>query len=312
MNTAFSTKLPGLQFAWDATSLSAFKECPRKYYYSIVLGYEPKQRSYHLTFGIFYHEALETYDHARSSGLSHDQSTQAAIWSTLKKTWDTQLQRPWNSGDPYKNRFTLIRTIIWYLDHFADDPISTIQLANGKPAVELSFRYEFPYRMGTGESVIACGHLDRLGEIGGGVWVVDRKTTKHELNERYFQQFSPDTQMTWYTLAGKIVYDVPVQGVILDGAQVLVNSSRFQRQPISRTRSQLDEFIGDVKLLLGQAEGYAEDNYWPQNTASCFNFGGCKFRSICSRSPEVRQQFLDDPTQFQKRIWDPLVVRGDV
>jgi hypothetical protein len=311
-NTAFSKILPTLQFAFDSTSLTALKECPRKYEYSIVRGYEPKQRSYHLTFGILYHEALETYDHERSKGLEHDRATRAAVLSTLTKTWDSKSQRPWNSGDQYKNRFTLVRTIVWYLDHFADDPIRTIQLANGRPAVELSFRYEFPFVFGTGDTAIACGHLDRLGEIGGGVWVVDRKTTKHELNERYFQQYSPDNQMSWYTLAGKIIGSTPVQGVILDAAQVLVNSSRFQRQPISRTQSQLDEFIKDIQHYLGLAEQYADDNYWPQNVTACFNYGGCKFRSICSRSPEVRDQFLNDETQFTKRIWDPLIARGDI
>lgn len=312
INSSFSTVTPNLQLAWDSTSLSAFKQCPRLYYYSIVLGYEPKQRSYHLTFGLLYHSALETYDHERSRGMDHDSATCAAVYQTLVKTWDKQLQRPWNSGDSYKNRFTLTRTIVWYLDHFADDPIRTIQLANGKPAVELSFRYEFPFRFSNGETVVACGHLDRLGEISGSTWVVDRKTTKHDLGDRFFEQFTPDTQMTWYTLAGKVIGSVPVQGVILDGAQILVNSSRFQRQPISRTQSQLDEFISDIKHYLRSAEQYAEDSYWPQNTASCFNFGGCKFRSICSRSPEVRDQFLNDQTMFQKRIWDPLQVRGDV
>ncbi|HUP79529.1 MAG TPA: PD-(D/E)XK nuclease family protein, partial [Pirellula sp.] len=229
MNSSFSTITPNLQLAWDSTSLSAFKTCPRLYYYSIVLGYEPKQRSYHLTFGLIYHSALETYDHERSRGVDHDGATWAAVWHTLKETWDTKLQRPWNSGDSYKNRFTLVRTIVWYLDHFADDPITTVQLSNGKPAVELSFRYKFPHTFSNGETVVACGHLDRLGELGGSTWVVDRKTTKHELNERFFDQFTPDTQMTWYTLAGKVIGSVPVQGVILDGAQVLVNSSRFQR-----------------------------------------------------------------------------------
>jgi hypothetical protein len=282
------------------------------YEYSIVRGYEPKQRSFHLTFGIAYHEALEIYDHRRSEGLTHDYAVRAAVWHTLTKTWDQKLQRPWNSGDQYKNRFTLVRTIVWYLDHFADDPIRTIQLANGRPAVELSFRYEFPHRFGTGEAAIACGHLDRLGEIGGGVWVIDRKTTKHELNSRYFEQYSPDNQMSWYTLAGKIIGETPVQGVILDAAQILVGSSRFQRQPISRTQSQLDEFIRDISSYLERAEQYAEDNYWPQNTTACFNYGGCKFRAVCARSPEVREAFLNDETQFQKRTWDPLVARGDV
>lgn len=313
MNTSFSAQLPTLQLAWDSTSLSALKECPRKYYYSIVLGYEPRQRSFHLTFGILYHEALEAYDHARATNKDHDTATGAAVLCALKNSWDFKLRRPWSSPDANKNRFTLIRTVIWYLDHFADDAIETVILANGKPAVELSFRHEGPIHFhSVKQNAIICGHMDRLGSIGGQVWVVDRKTTKHAIDENYFKQYTPDNQMSAYSVAGKVVFNVPVQGVIIDAAQVMVTFSRYRRGFAHRTAAMLDEWIRDTATYLAQAEEYAEENYWPQNDKSCFNYGGCPFRPICARSPEVRQAFLDDKTQYSKRVWDPLQVRGDV
>ena len=58
-NSAFSKSLPGLQIAWDSTSLGTLKECPRKYQYSIMLGKQPREISVHLTFGLYYHAALE-------------------------------------------------------------------------------------------------------------------------------------------------------------------------------------------------------------------------------------------------------------
>lgn len=311
MNTSFSTTLSNLQIAWDSTSLSLLKECPRKYYYSIVEGWEPKARSFHLTFGILYHQALETYDLAIARSKSHDEATCAAVSVALKNSWDHNLNRPWYSGDNHKNRFTLIRTIVWYLEQFAEDPIETITLSNGRPAVELSFRFQFPFTFGTGEDAILCGHMDRLGSISGGTWVIDRKTTKHEIrDDRYFNRYSPDNQMSLYSLAGKVVYNIPTQGVIIDAAQVMVTFSRFQRGFANRTQSQLDEFAKDIKEYLGHVDDYAYENYWPMNDKSCFNYGGCPFREICSRSPEVREQFLH--ANFQRRTWDPLVVRGDV
>ena len=139
-NTSFSRLLPGLQLAVDSTSLDEFKTCPRKYYYSIVLGYEPLATSFHLTFGLLYHGALERYDHKKSEGLSHDDAVDFAIDWLLRSTWNTELSRPWTSGDANKNRYTLLRTVVDYLDKFGrEDVLETIQLANGKPAVELSF-----------------------------------------------------------------------------------------------------------------------------------------------------------------------------
>lgn len=312
MNTSFSTTLPTLQIAWDSTSLSALKECPRKYFYSIVLGFEPRQRSFHLTFGILYHEALETYDLERTKGASHDEATRAAVRRALRSSWHPELKRPWNSGNQYKNRFTLIRTIVWYLDQFSSDIIETIILSNGRPAVELSFSFDFQYTFPNGEPSKLCGHIDRLGKIANGVWVLDRKTTQHAIDDNYFKRYSPDNQMSLYSFAGKIVYNVPTQGVIIDAAQILVNGSRFQRGFAHRTEEQLHEWAEDTTQYIARAYEYAAKNYWPMNDKSCFNYGGCPFREICSRSPEVREEFLNDPLHFQKRTWDPMRARGDV
>lgn len=311
MNSSFSTTLPTLQTAWDSTSLSALKTCPRLYQYSIVLGYEPRQRSVHLTFGILYHEALETYDHSRSAGVSHDGATCTAVLRALKSTWNKDLSRPWSSGDSCKNRLTLVRTIVWYLDAFAEDPIQTIKLANGKPAVELSFRHSLPYEFReTWEPAILCGHIDRLGDIGGQTWVIDRKTTKHAIDDSFFKRFSPDNQMSAYSFAGRIVYNEPAHGVIIDAAQVLVNGSRFRRGFAHRSPGQLDEWLKDTLYWIGEAERYAVANYWPMNDKSCFNYGGCPFREVCAQSPEYRERYLE--MGFSKRVWDPLQVRGDI
>lgn len=310
MNSAFSTQNPSLQFAWDSTSLSAFKTCPRLYYYSIVKGYAPKTRSFHLTFGIWYHEALETYDHARARGESHERAVLAAVHRTLVSSWERELNRPWLSLDPNKNRLTLVRTIVWYLDQFATDPIETVILANGTPAVELSFRYPFPLTLSTGDGVLFCGHLDRVGTISGQAWIIDRKTTKHAIDDRYFQQYSPDNQMSAYSLAGRIVYNIPVQGVIVDAAQVMVTFSRFKRGFAHRTDSQLEEWTRDTVGYIKHADQCAQENYWPMNDKACFNYGGCPFRPVCSRAPEVRELFLE--ADYTKRVWDPLQVRGDI
>lgn len=309
-NTAFSLTLPGLQVAWDSTSLSALKTCPRLYYYTMVEGWEPRSRSFHLTFGLLYHAALERYDHSRANGADHDASMSAAVRTAMENSWDYDLQRPWMSPDANKNRFTLVRTIVWYLDQFAEDAAETVRLANGKPAVELSFKYDFPLTFSTGEGAIYCGHLDRVAKIGGAVWILDRKTTKHAIGPDYFQQYSPDNQMSAYALAGKIIYNIPVSGVIIDAAQVMVTFSRFTRGFAHRTESQLEEWMGDTQHYLKMADSYAQAQHWPMNDKACGMYGGCAFRQICSRSPEVRSQFL--AANFQRRVWDPLIQRGDI
>lgn len=308
-NTSFSPTLPKLQLAFDSVSSGTLKECPRKYELAIILGWRTKRENIHLEFGIVMHSAREQYYAQRAEGVAHEEALEFALAWLMNATWDHELNRPRVvfCEDSYKNRFTAARTLIWYLDQWRDDPLETIILANGKPAVEISFRYPIGVQAGTGEDFLLCGHIDRLVTFGGQRWSSDLKTTKHGLDAHFFAQFTPDNQFSGYSYAGKIILAEPTAGIIVDGVQVAVGFSRFARGLVHRTKAQLDEWMRGLVVLLRQAEQYAREDFWPMNEKSCF---GCSFRGICSHSPQVREQWLK--ADFVKHIWDPLTVRGDV
>lgn len=307
INTAFSLELPTLQLAWDSVSIGALKTCPRYYQYTIVEGWQPKRKSVHLDFGIWFHSARERYYHAKAEGKTHDEAVKVAVKYVLSATWNRVLGKPWFSDDPNKNRFTLVRTVVWYLDHWKDDPLETVILANGKPAVELSFRFETHYEALTGEMFWLSGHLDRIAKMNDLVYLSDLKSTKHTLDQNYFSQFSPDNQMSLYPFAAKVVFNQQVQGMIVDAAQVAVSFSRFTRGPVLRSDAQLEEWYQGFGHYLKHAEDYAVAKFWPQNDKACFR---CDFRDICSKSPQSREIWLK--AGFVKRMWDPLISRGDV
>lgn len=310
-NTSLSLLTPNMQIAVDSTSLGAFKTCPRYYQLSILEGWQPRDLSVHLIFGLHFHAALERYDHLRFSGMSHTDALREVVRYTLALTWDAKRNRPWQSDDAYKNRFTLLRSVVWYLDQFGeDDPIKTVRLANGKPAVELSFKFDSQYRTRNGEQILLCGHLDRLATLNDKPFVLDRKTTKSTINARFFDKFSPDNQMSLYAVAGKVVYGISVEGIIVDGAQIAQSFTRFQRGVVPRSEPVLEEWYFDLGQNLAYMEYCASNNYWPMNDKSCGNYGGCAFRDICSRSPSTRAEWLN--ASFHRRVWDPLIARGDV
>lgn len=306
-NTSFSMDLPTLQFAWDSTSMTALKTCPRLYYYSIIQGYSPRAESVHLTFGLHYHSALEHYYVLQAKGLPHEEALRSVVRKTLDATWNRPLGRPWTSDHKQKHRESLLRTIIWYLDQFKSDPFETVILHDGSPAVELTFRLQTSYSMMTGEPVLWCGHLDRLAKFNDDSFVVDHKTTTSTIDERFFDSFSPNNQFSGYTFAGQVVYQTPLKGIVINGAQIAVSFSRFRRQLIMRPPEVLDEWYKNLGYYFTAAERYATDGYWPMNESACSNYGGCTFRSICSKSPSVRQTWLD--ADFTRRTWDPLVAR---
>jgi hypothetical protein len=267
VNTSFSPLLPTLQLAWDSTSLGAFKTCPRLYQLSILEGYAPRMESVHLTFGQHYHSALEAYDHCRAAGGDYEAACREAVLTALRGTWADG--HPWNSEDKYKNRLTLLRTVVWYLAQFEDDPFETVLLANGRPAVELSFRLNSGFMATTGEEFLLCGHMDRIATHQGITYIVDRKTTKSQLDQSFIHKFSPDNQFTTYILAGTAVWALPVRGIIVDGAQVAVTFSRFERGIVERHQTQLQEWYRDWGLWVGMANTFAQMGYWPMNDKSC-------------------------------------------
>jgi hypothetical protein len=306
LNTSFSLKLPTLQIAWDSTSLSALKRCPRLYEYSIVRGYTGRRENIHFAFGIWFHAALEFYDRAKAKGVPHNAALDETVRRALIATWNFKLNRPWTSEEPTKTRETLIRAIVWYLDKFGEnDTMQTIIFADGEPAVEKSFRFEVGLRSHlTDEEYLLCGHIDRLTHFNDRIWIQDRKTTKFALNDNYFDMYSPDNQVSLYILAGQVVYPEPIRGFVIDAVQTLVEGNRFQRGEVTRTPSQLDEWVRDLQYWLRQAEVFAHDNYWPQNDKACY---GCEFRKVCGASPEVREPLLRG--LFEQRVWDPLQTR---
>jgi hypothetical protein len=298
------------QFAWDSTSLKAFKKCPRYYYYSILCGYRPLEQSPHLTFGIAYHSALEALDHIKVKREATDEDLYEIVRATLLsvgKRGEDGAWVPWESGHEKKNLESLVRTVIFYFEQFRNDAVENVTLANGRAAVELSFRYNLPTSV-QGVQAQYSGHLDKLCTFGGQTYFLDRKTTGSYLNERYFKQFSPDVQMTGYTFAGQIALGDRVVGGIVDAAQIGVGFTRFARDFITRTEEQLEEWLTDTCLSIRQAEMFAQEGYWPLNETACANYGGCQFQEICGRSPTVRPNLI--ATRFVVERWDPLASRG--
>lgn len=358
----------GRQWAWDSTSLKDAETCLRLYYYRHIEGWTPARKSVHLLFGGWYATALERYHKLLALGSTEDEALAKVVHEALIATWfyppcpdcsgrghfDVTEQarqqmtwagkvdwaheecekcfgtgvlrdegKPWESDHNFKTRENLIRTIIWYIDQFGeDDPLKVVHLADGTPAVEYSFTFELT------DSLVYCGHIDRLVEYQGELYVQDQKTTGTTVTQRYFEQFHhPDTQMTGYTFAGKVIASKPVKGVIIDAAQIAVGFSRFDRGFTFRTPAQLEEWHStslyhieraristDAYNSLVRANEYStstEEKYkhleiaFPMNPTSCDKYGGCAFKSVCSRSPEVRPQFLKADF-VQGPRWNPL------
>lgn len=291
----------GVQFAWDATSVELAQTCLRKYYYTMVLGIQPKTLSVHLLFGAIYATALEHFYKYRFEGDSIEDALRKVVREALIESWDFENNLPKVFDDTKKTRFNLIRTIVWYIEQFAvetKDGLITYELDNGKPAVELSFALEIE------NDLILCGHLDRVSKMGDRLYIVDQKTTGGTVGTYYFNTFDLSNQMSQYTFAGKAILNIPVSGVIIDAAQIAVNFTRFERGITTRSKSQLREWHENTLDTISRAQEATRRGKFPMNLTACGNYGGCPFRGLCSQSPEVRDNYIK--SDYTSHNWDPI------
>jgi hypothetical protein len=270
----------------------------------MIRGVKPAMENVHLLFGGIYASALENFYKWRAEGDSIDDAMIKTVRLALEQSWDFENGHPKAFIHNAKTRVNLIRTIVWYIEQFGDeteDGMQTHHLSSGKPAVELSFALELS------DDVIYCGHLDRVVDYGGHLYVMDQKTTGTTPGSYFFDQFSPSNQMSGYSWAGQIVLKSPIKGVIIDAAQIAVNFTEFARGITTRTEDQILEWQESAKYTISLAQSATKLNKFPMNAASCGNYGGCPFRTVCSRTPYLREQFLK--ADFVEHNWDPIKER---
>lgn len=327
VNSSFSLLNPFLQFAWDSTSLGSFKECERKYYYAVVCGYQTPVEQIDLTFGIHYHALLDHFEKRAAQGQDFTDNQREMVREALSigvyVPADEELYphsdpvwQPWDSDHPNKNKRTLIRSVIWYTENTKQDVLSTVKLADGTSATELSFRYELGTKTTYGENILLCGHLDRLVHFGSDIFFLDYKTTKSTINAEYFKRYLMDNQMSNYSVGAKVAFGMPVKGGIVDAVQLAVSFSRFERGFIHRNEENLEEWLDQAQTYINRAQAAAVNakglqeigldpaGAYLMNDKACFL---CHFKDICAKHPKVRGSFLEG--NFVKRQWDPLLPR---
>ena len=292
----------GNQLIWDASSLNQ-SICWRKYKYTVIDNLRP--RSVYSTlktdFGKAYHAAGEAYDTAIFEDRPRSEAVDEAVKVAL--TWAPKLAKPenWEEENPGKRwdnartLETLVRAIVWYSEQYAEDRARTIMLPDGKPAIEVRFEVPLPL-----EGKRYSGRIDRIVDVEGALYILDRKTTGYDLGSRYARGFQTDNQVFSYIFAMRQM-GVPVAGFLVDACQLLVGGNRFQRILVDPDESAIEDWLNGAYWKIEQGNRFAHEDFWPQDFQACSMYGGCQFRDICGSGTHMREQKLAERFEVYER-----------
>ena len=291
---------PPFPIAIDSTLRAAFVSCPRKFELEYLHHWKQTRMSIHLRAGAAFARGLEV---SRIAFWQNKHSAPDAIGLgaiALVKSYGT-IEEP-NESD--KSLVNMLGALCeYFLQYgFHTDSIQPLFL-NGKPCVECSFAIEIPGTVHpeTNDPILYSGRFDLLGLYNNQLFVVDEKTAS-QLGPSWYNNWTLRSQITGYCWAAQ-EFNHPVVGAIIRGLAILKRDYKHAEAIESRTKFEIDRWLFQLKRDINRMVECWKEGYFDYNLdASCANYGGCTFLSVCKSSNP--QRWLE--AEYVQRIWDPL------
>lgn len=274
----------------DNTAMSAYNRCPRLYDYSMRQHMRSKgSPSPALAFGKLWHTMLEW--HYKSNGDS-----QVVIDKALKAGIDH------DHPDDYRTVERAVLEYGKYVKHFgmpSEEQYTTFGYPDS-PLIEIATSVAndallYPYTV----------KIDRFIERDGEIYVEDYKTTSR-WESNFFKKFKLDNQMRGYAFAGGLIAGRPIAGVRVNVLVCRKNDSQFEREVITYTPEQLDEWLENYNTTVSSIQRAYLDGFRANFTdgACSGKYGLCQYFGACTIRKGLRQQVLE--RDFEYNPWNPL------
>lgn len=294
MTTPFPTVL-------DATIIAAFRSCPRKAFLEYIEHWKPLEQSVHLHAGAAYAEGMEA---ARTAFYVEEHSVEDSIAAGLLAllTAYGDFECP---SDSAKSAERTAGALEFYFSHYrlGEDKAVPMTLPGGKRGIEFSFLEPLPELLHpeTGDPLLYSGRMDMMCSYEGMNLGEDDKTTSR-LGATWPRQWDLRSQFTGYVW-GAAQAGIKLDGFLVRGVSILKTKYDTLQAITYRPQWIIDRWYAQVLRDARRMLRCWEEGYWDLNLdASCENYGGCPFKSVCQmREP---QPLLD--MQFQRRKWDPV------
>lgn len=260
---------------FDSSSLKTYISCPRLYYWRYVRHLLPKgYKSAPLDFGTAIHEGLRiwytTHDIDEAIEVFHD------LWDERFEDKKRTHERGDNLLRGYAERYR-VETFDWI-----SEP-------------EMVFKLDL-----FGNTFV--GRFDGVISFQGTPLIIDHKTATR-MGNSYFYQFRPDMQMSAYVWAGKQLFDVDIEGALINVLYFTTRQMDYYRSITQRQPWEIQEFLDVASRNIEEIKSRDPNNHmdWEPRWEYCQHWGTCKYRDLCTeKNPEPLVDSL-----YRIDEWDP-------
>lgn len=292
----------------DATKLETFLECPRRFFYKYVLGWEPEFTNHDLVFGQAWHIAME---YLLLNGYGSEQVMEAhRLFSNhYEKYFPIEVQ---SELEPKTSSNALLALTYYCARYGVEDSLFTVLYTEIAGSITVLNGRIIYFRMDT-----------VIDDPQHGICSLEHKTAK-SLERTFQDKWLLHNQPNLYTHVLYCMFPVDsVHGVIINGTALYKQGPRtkkppaeFLRVPCRRTPEMmnvwihnldrwLDDLYNEYDLLMSTKDSDDFMSAFKQNTTNCTQYWGCRYKDFCVGWANPVQYCNDVPSGFVKRYWNP-------
>jgi CRISPR/Cas system-associated exonuclease Cas4 (RecB family) len=285
---------------YDSSKVQTFMQCPRKYFYLYVLGWDTDESNVHLIFGEGWHRAMET--------LLNEGYTNEAVKNAYSKfllyyrEHFTEIQ---DSGNFPKSPESIVPALVEYIQKYKNTDTFEVLYTEIAGTVPITDKRVVHFR------------LDSVVKGEEGIFSLEHKTGSR-LSRTWIDQWTLKMQIgTYMHVLHSLYKPSDVYGIKVNGVIFKKTTNDYIRVPIRKSTDMMNSWLWNINHQIDMIEWNMDEmadstedevvfHAFPMNTESCINYGrACKFMDFCSVWSNPLQHLEEVPVGFVRKYWDP-------
>ena len=309
---------------YDNTRLSAFKRCPRYFFYRHVKHWTPDKISPALVFGASWHAAMDAIWRSMVAGDEKTIVVEKGV-EAFNAEWTDQGMPSPQDLMPEDIKELGARTPVNAIEMIVGYVSKRWDMLRGGELEILDIERPFIVPLDPeDDTLFYIGKIDKTIRYKSKVLAMEHKTTtaykktedSNKFRAGFVDSFSPNSQVDGYQYALHLTYPGEAGGVWVDAALVHKTEESFMFIPVEKRLEQLDLWLWETHTWIDLIEQNKEmaantspqEKYmaaFPKNTNSCWDFNqACPYLDLCRAWPNP--QGHDIPPGMTRSVWNPV------